>query len=280
LAVSVLEPAAEVDFEKEKLSMLRLTTCGLTILFAFAPAARAVDGIVLINQSTITNGLPGCPTGGHFPIIVCQTGSYRLSGNLTVPDVNTTAIQITTDNVTLDLNGFSIIGPAVCSGGPPVTFCSPFPNSFPVPAGISSSNAGISVSNGTVRGVGIGIVLRGANSRVVNVAALGNAVDGIDVNSGIVSSCIASNNGISGIFVQSSAKIVDNLTTGNHNDGIQTGGFGSGLISGNLTFQNGGAGIGVDACPSLIVMNKAFGNLFANIATLGSGCVLVNNDAP
>ena len=39
--------------------MSRFTTFGLTILLAFAPAALAVDGTVLINQSTITNGLTG-----------------------------------------------------------------------------------------------------------------------------------------------------------------------------------------------------------------------------
>jgi hypothetical protein len=74
--------------------MSRSTKLGLTILLAFAPAALAVDGTVLINQSTITNGLTGCPTGGHFPIIICQSGSYRLSGNLVVPDGNTGAIII------------------------------------------------------------------------------------------------------------------------------------------------------------------------------------------
>ena len=46
--------------------MSHFTTCGLIILLAFASTALAVDGTVLINQSTITNGLTGCPTGGHF----------------------------------------------------------------------------------------------------------------------------------------------------------------------------------------------------------------------
>jgi hypothetical protein len=41
--------------------MSRFTTCGLAILLAFAPAALAVDGTVLINQSTITNGFDGLP---------------------------------------------------------------------------------------------------------------------------------------------------------------------------------------------------------------------------
>jgi hypothetical protein len=125
--------------------------------------------------------------------------------------------------------------------------------------------------------MGVGIRLFGVNNRVVNVAALGNFASGILVTSGIVSSCTASNNGGIGILANI-ANIVNNLITGNHDAGIETNG--SGLISGNLTFQNGGVGIGVNGCPGLIAMNAAFGNASANIATSGSGCVLVNNDAP
>src|SRR5712692_4005736 len=81
----------------------------------------AVDGVVLIDQNRALAGgvTPGDAPG--FPVTISVPGSYRLSGNLTVPDANTTAIQVTADNVTLDLNGFSIIGPTVCVG----TSCSP-----------------------------------------------------------------------------------------------------------------------------------------------------------
>ena len=68
----------------------------------------AVDGIVLINQSTVT-------AAGGFPYIISQPGSYRLSGplvmnttlagNLSGKDV---AIGIASSGVVLDLNGFSI----------------------------------------------------------------------------------------------------------------------------------------------------------------------------
>jgi len=85
-------------------------------LLAFEPRA-AVDGVVLIHQGTSVNGLPGCPHAG-FPIIICHAGSYRLAGNLTVSAVNTDAIDITTNDVTLDLNGFTISGPSVCVGPP------------------------------------------------------------------------------------------------------------------------------------------------------------------
>ena len=137
---------------------------GLTILLAFAPAALAVDGTVLINQSTITNGLTGCPTGGHFPIVICQSGSYRLSGNVTVPDANTDAIHINADNVTLDLNGFAILGPATCT---PFTFplqCSTAGTGTGI---LSINNNHIGVSNGTINGMGsAGIRFIGNGARI------------------------------------------------------------------------------------------------------------------
>jgi hypothetical protein len=61
-----------------------------------------VDGVVLLNQSTII-------ASGGFPYTISQRGSYKLSGPLVVPD-GVNGIFITASNVTLDLNGFSIEG--------------------------------------------------------------------------------------------------------------------------------------------------------------------------
>jgi hypothetical protein len=78
--------------------------------------AYAVDGIVLIDQNRALAGnvTPGDAPG--FPISITQPGSYKLSGNLTMSTAAQgnfnglfdTAIAISSSNVTLDLNGFSI----------------------------------------------------------------------------------------------------------------------------------------------------------------------------
>ena len=81
------------------------------VLCAFmSTAAFAVDGVVLIDQNRALAGnvTPGDTPG--FPITISQPGSYRLSGNLSVPS-GQNAIVIAAQNVTLDLNGFNIITP-------------------------------------------------------------------------------------------------------------------------------------------------------------------------
>jgi hypothetical protein len=75
-----------------------------------ATSAFAVDGVVLINQSTVL-------ASGGFPFQISQSGSYKLSGNLTVPAA-TNGIQISAAWVTLDLNGFSITTPDAPFGPP------------------------------------------------------------------------------------------------------------------------------------------------------------------
>ena len=82
----------------------------LVLAMALVPACSfAVDGVVLINQSTVM-------AAGGFPYIIKDPGSYKLSGNLTMSTTTTgnysgldIAIGINSSGVVLDLNGFSII---------------------------------------------------------------------------------------------------------------------------------------------------------------------------
>jgi hypothetical protein len=82
----------------------------LLVLAALAGSvpAFAVDGVVLINQATVT-------AAGGFPFKITESGSYKLSGSLVAPAA-TDGIDIQANDVTLDLNGFSISGAIVCAG--------------------------------------------------------------------------------------------------------------------------------------------------------------------
>jgi len=98
----------------------------VAIVVSGVPDSRATDGAIEINhERALAGGVGGDlvadPAG--YPVILTQPGSYRLTGNLTVPNVNTIAVSVRASNVTLDLGGFAILGPVVCTGSP-VTSCS------------------------------------------------------------------------------------------------------------------------------------------------------------
>jgi hypothetical protein len=216
----------------------------------------AVDGVVLIDQNRALAGnvTPGDTPG--FPVTISVAGSYRLAGNLTVPDTNTTAILVTADNVTIDLNGFSIVGPTVCVGAPlgPVTSCSPTGTGAGVDGGLHSS---ITVVNGSVRGMGqAGIILRGNGGSVEKVHADSNGSLGIGVTNGTVRG-----------------------NTANFNGGLGIGAGSPSTMSGNTARFNGMDGIHVD-CPSSAVGNAADSNGGQNLSTSPGVCALANNAAP
>ncbi len=89
---------------------MRLRFLLTAALAALVPlAAFAVDGVILIDQNKALAGsvTPGDAPG--FPVSLTRPGSYRLSGNLTLPAAGD-GIVIASDGVSLDLNGFSIVG--------------------------------------------------------------------------------------------------------------------------------------------------------------------------
>jgi hypothetical protein len=222
-------------------------------LLVFAPPAGAVDGVVLIHQGTSVNGLPGCPHAG-FPILICHSGSYRLAANLNVSAVNTDAIDITTDNVTLDLNGFTISGPAVCVG-PPVQ-CT----NVGTGKGVLSQFRGTTVRNGTVRGFGTGLIL-GSMAVADSVRAESNSdanFGGILVGDGLVIHCTANLNAGSGII--GGTVVSFNSATSNGTFGI----LGGATVSNNTVSFNGLDGIH-DAFTMLF--NTSWDNLGAGITT-------------
>jgi hypothetical protein len=208
-------------------------------LISSAGAALAVDGVKLIGQPR------------SFPIAIDSPGTYRLKKNIVVPDADTTAIVITADDVTLDLNGFTISGPTTCTGGPPVTDCSP----TGIGLGISSSNEGITVMNGTVRGMGTFGVSLGARAHVENVQAVSNGCAGIQITDhGKVNGCNASFNGRNGIISHFGNMVSGNTTVGTgvigspnctyagfSGTGIE--GWADSILTGNISRQNSDSGL-------------------------------------
>jgi len=247
--------------------MSRLSVCAFGLLFCvavLAPSAPAVDGVVLINQGTAATGVPGCPVSA-FPIVLCKSGSYRLSGNLTVGGVNTDAIHITTNNVTLDLNGFTISGPVNCKPANPIVSCSASGNGVGIkdPANPPNNKKNITVRNGTVRGMGAsGIALGGLGILIDSVHAESNggvSGAGIFIGAGEVTHCAATLNAADGIL---GGNVSFSDVSRNGRNGI----IFAALVSNNNVADNGAVGI---QDPTLAVNNTVTFNVGIGIV-LGS----------
>jgi len=206
-------------------------------LLAWAASAGA-NGPIDINQVTVL-------AAGGFPYKIKTSGSYILTSNLIVT-TDKNAINVTAAQVTIDLNGFGILGPG----------------SSTTVAGINASGLiDVTVENGTVSEFGTGINV-GSYGSIRNVHADYNG-NGIEVgDSTVVEGCTANHStnagvGAFGIFCSALCTISGNTVTGNAASGIFCGGSGC-LISANSASENSG---GIDC---------GFG-------TLGSGCLISGN---
>ena len=177
-------------------------TVFVMLAMALVPfCAFAVDGVVLINQSTLN------AAGGTYPIT--QTGSYKLSGNLQVKDANTTPIVVTANNVTIDLNGFTIGGTNVCSfQSAPLRITCSFTSAQNGIDGGSSNN--LTVTNGTINGMGQYGINGAEGTRIDSVTVTNNGSGGMFLLAGLVDKCRVHFNGGYGISAIGSGGSVQN----------------------------------------------------------------------
>jgi hypothetical protein len=231
---------------------------GAALLGGVAMPTWAVDGVILIDQNKAMAGnvTPGDTPG--FPVTISLSGSYRLAGNLRVPDANTNAIVIAADHVTLDLNGFAILGPTDCSGG-----LNPCANAVSDPNvgsgfGISTANlfAGgglqfnITIRNGTIQGMGNrGIFLDGDSHLVEYMHVRSNGWGGIVIGEGpdrggsIVQHNTAGRNGGFGISVDLGLVSHNTADANIYGIFVGTGSASYNFVTRNLTFANNSFGL-------------------------------------
>jgi hypothetical protein len=135
--------------------MSRRVFVAAALVLAFDASAFA-QGEVLIYQA---NALAGNVTPGDtqgFPVSISQPGSYLLSSNLSVP-LGKNGIVVGTGNVSIDLNGFSILGQNLGNYG------------------IVGGNDLMTISNGSITDFKLdGIYAAGDHPTVENVSVLNN----------------------------------------------------------------------------------------------------------
>jgi len=236
-------------------------------LFWPAVQACAADGVVLIDQATVT-------ASGGFPYVIKKPGSYRLDGNLSVTASD--GIHIESDDVTLDLGGFSITGPseqglvtAISDNG--------------------RSHTGISVRNGHIASWGNGIGLSqctGCSVQQVQIRRvifsgiqMGRAAlvsDNIVIGPGSGSQTGNSPNFGNGISTANNGLVVDNNVV-DFSAGITV------LLYSSVRGNNASSNVvGVMAtCPSNLIGNIAVGEVDGGFGDTFSGCTrYVNNPGP
>lgn len=125
----------------------------------------ALTCVWLCSTATIWAASPGPPgpraiQQRDLPVRITEPGSYVLTSNLVVTDPDVTAVYVITDNVTIDLNGFTIFGPEIGPEG----------SGYAINTAVQNN---VVVRNGGVRGFfdpyGSCIHLPGSNNRVENV---------------------------------------------------------------------------------------------------------------
>jgi Right handed beta helix region len=189
------------------LALLLSTTFNSQLSTAFAQGSLTPPGAPAPTMKTLNQIEPRTPISS-LPFTISAPGSYYVTTNLT-PGVNEDGIVVAADNVTIDLNGFTLFGGGGSSG-----------------EGISSSGAraNIVVRNGTLRnwpGTGVNLYDSGASQTLVqNVQCIGNTFTGIGVKNGSrVRECLVAGNS-TGIIVDNDSAVEHCKVSGNSGDGI------------------------------------------------------------
>jgi hypothetical protein len=222
--------------------------------------------VIEINQArAVAGGVTATDTAG-FPVTLDAPGSYRLTGDLSLDTGSLSGIDIRASDVTLDLNGFGIIGTVVCTTSETETSCSPSNlGGMGVSAPSSGGYRNITVRNGTVRGMGNdGIDIAAvAGVRIEGIRAISNGARGISVreatteDSASVTGCSAIRNGNDGIYSPNGSEVSRNVA--NYNDGMGISTLFGSIVSGNVAIGNFSDGIFANV-GSLVTGNVAYDN--------------------
>ncbi|MCV2368388.1 hypothetical protein [Roseateles oligotrophus] len=225
-----------------------LKTLMITAILLAAGGSAMAQATLDHNKALAGNSLPGDAPG--YPITLSQPGHYVLKSNLQVP-AGVHGIEITGKNVTLDLNGFSIMGTGDCSrnDGTKVVTCSGTVGSS---IGVRVVADAATVRNGTVSGFDYGI----------DVVYLGNGTQGGVVLADLLLSrnvrAGLSSNAAKGPYLRASGLIA----TLNGENGLNV--F-NGLIERSQANNNGSIGFSLNSQVVSLLDSFAYGNRIAGV---------------
>lgn len=221
--------------------------------------------------------------------VISAPGSYYLSANITA-SAGKHGIVIAADHVTLDLNGFALLGSASAGDG------------------ISLGDAAryyknVEIRNGTIRGwAGSGVNMQIDNGRIENLRVSNCSLAGISTgtsNGIIIRSCVVADCTAGGIFTGNGALVENNTVVyagtlgngpgiagadgavirGNTVRGVRETGIyagGQSIVENNLVWAAKGDGINIGQ-RTLCKGNNVTGCTGSGIVIAGQGCTVVDN---
>lgn len=239
---------------------LRVRLLVAALAFGLASVAGAADGRRELSQAG---------AGGTFPIHIGASGSYVLTSNLdlsAIPNESAISINAGVHDVSIDLNGFSIVGP--CTGTPCAATSG---NGI---AGLSSDR--VSVKNGTVRGMAGNGVLLGAGARLSDLVLEAHGADGAQLgDAAVLTRIVARANGQDGLDVDEGSTVNDCVAIGNADDGIEVDGHGT-VVTRSSARLNGGHGIYASTAETVISECNVSANTGTGIRTTHASSILHN----
>ncbi|MFO0835570.1 MAG: right-handed parallel beta-helix repeat-containing protein [Phycisphaerales bacterium] len=276
-----------------KSSHRRVITISTAVLALAAGAGLLIagplnppGGAVSSSYKTLTEVEPriainatNTPGGANSVYKITQRGSYYLTGNITVP-TNSYAIEITANDVTIDLNGFSVSTAisslsGIYSTGTNCTIRNGTVRGF-AGSGVDFNAAGANVENVTVDSCGSSGIRVGVRSFVSQCLTQNNTLYGIYADSGSrIRGCTSSQSGVVGIYISSGSFAESCISYSNTGDGFST--SDGAVIRDCTAYYNGGNGFGVSwgititGCTSHSNAGHGF--------SFGSYCDIENNSA-
>jgi len=229
--------------------MHRIAFAVAAILSIFIVLPAYAQGKIVITQAKALAGnvTPGDTPG--FPVVLSLPGAYIFESNLTVPSGGF-GLQVNSNNVDIDMNGFLLTGSGVANFGVVTYFGESrihdgVINRFKSVGMYIRNNAWVIEDMQIVRNGGMGIDATGARFIAVrdSLVAANNGNGIVAGDSALFRDNTVSTNGSYGIDCKVNCKAEGNSIENNRGFGIVAI---SGLLIGNTVSGNGGYGI-VDA---------------------------------
>jgi parallel beta-helix repeat protein len=222
----------------------------------------AVDGVLVINEECAAGSgcFPGDAPG--YPVTVTAGGSYLLTSNLQ-GQTGLAGIELATSDVTLDMNGFQLIGTSGTLHGITTT-------NQPL------TRSNLRLVNGVIRnwgGSGVDFAA-GQNVFIEDVKSSNNGGDGFhSLELTTFTNCVARGNGGDGFRTEGHTAIVRGVLAQSNTQGIQVGN--RSIVVESVSENNAAEGIScADAC---VIRNNTVGSNQVGIRFNFAGSTLIGN---